>query len=1051
MDVNELFKTIQEACLPAIWSQGVTLTRSGAVFVQDSATPEEIVLRVVSSTRPVSPRVTLALKDLDWYCDCGDRNDPCAHVAGAVIAAKKGELKVRVAPQGTNGASTDRSSGAGNAGSGASVGGERRPFGDRMSQTSADANLARYVSYRFKRTPAGLSFERVLVSGADEAPITGSLLSTVSGTQSGRIPGAKLSATKADFLADSILKQGRGPATGVLARDTLVNLLSCLEDSPNVTLDGQPVRTSRQPVGLRTRLVDDGEGFRLQRYQATEGCESLGNGVLLERDIIKPLQATKLSPEESRLLEGEGQYVARKDAGRFVTDVLPELQKKTPVEIQTTRLPRVIEVPPRMLLQLERDRDAPEALNVLAKLVYGDPPVAQVHTDTLALVHLDRPTGDKIPDIVRRDPVAERQLMHKLKSELNFQAGRRVQYHGQDAVRWVKNLKGWETTGNGYAAFLPNRTLTPHLKATDRGFTVEVSASPRHSEGQPDSKPHPSAEADAAITHESLALGSRVDPARMFRAWREGAEFVPLLDGGWAPLPLDWLKMYGKRIEDMLAAKNAQGDLPAHTLPQLAALCDDMGVTAPLSLSRLKESFENFDRIPESKLPEGLRADLRLYQRKGVNWLSFMRDSKLGALLADDMGLGKTLQALCSVQGRTLVVAPTSVLYNWQTEVEKFRPNLRTCVYYGPGRRIDANADVLLTTYTLLRLDLETLANEHWGTIVLDEAQTIKNPDSQVARAAHKLHGDFRIALSGTPIENRLDDLWSQFQFLNPGLLGTREEFREDFIAPIGKGDANAAARLRNKTKPFILRRLKRSVAPELPPRTETVLRCELSESERNLYDSLLIASRKEVLAELEAGGSIMAALEVLLRLRQACCHPALVPGQQAEHSSKLDLLLETLEESLEQGHRSLIFSQWTSYLDLIQRELEAKGIRFSRIDGSTQNRQDLVNEFQNEGGPSVMLISLKAGGTGLTLTAADHIFIMDPWWNPAVEDQAADRAHRIGQKNPVLIHRLVAQDSVEERVLLLQKKKTELAGAVLDGTGAALTLTRDDLMSLLQ
>ena len=439
-----------------------------------------------------------------------------------------------------------------------------------------------------------------------------------------------------------------------------------------------------------------------------------------------------------------------------------------------------------------------------------------------------------------------------------------------------------------------------------------------------------------------------------------------------------------------------------------------------------------------------------------MEWLRFLGGLGLGALLADDMGLGKTLQALCVFPertqakrsegtpgvGRTLVVCPTSVLSSWSSQIAQFRPGLKTSLYHGAGRRLDDDADVTLTTYAILRLDRELLAARDWTTVVLDEAQTIKNPDSQVAQAAHELRAGVRLALSGTPIENRLDDLWSQFRFLNPGLLGSRRDFNESF--------ARSPAELRARLKPFILRRLKKDVAPELPPRTEIVLHCELSATERELYDALLSTTRAEVVAELGQGGSVIRALEALLRLRQACCHNNLVPGQApTASSSKVDLLLETLRESIDYGHRALVFSQWTSFLDLIEPRLAEAGLAWERLDGTTKDRAGVVERFQRPDGPPVMLLSLKAGGVGLTLTAADHIFLMDPWWNPAVEDQAADRAHRIGQVNPVLIQRLIAKDTVEDRILVLQKKKLEIAGAVLHDAEGALKLTREDLLDL--
>ncbi len=459
---------------------------------------------------------------------------------------------------------------------------------------------------------------------------------------------------------------------------------------------------------------------------------------------------------------------------------------------------------------------------------------------------------------------------------------------------------------------------------------------------------------------------------------------------------------------------------------------------------------KGFEAVPAAALPDDLTATLRAYQRRGVDWLSFLRDAKMGALLADDMGLGKTLQTISALRGRALVVAPRSVIDNWEAEIRRFRPSLRVWVYHGPGRRFDARADVTLTTYAVLRLDADALSKERWDTVVIDEAQAIKNPSSQTARAAYGLRGEFRVALSGTPVENRLEELWSLFHFTNPGLLGGRGDFDERYASPVASGDPDATARLRARVRPFMLRRLKRDVAPELPARTEVVLRVELDDSERAVYDAVRAATRDEVVEALRGGGNALVALEALLRLRQAACHAGLVPGQRADGSSKVSCLVDALETAAAEGHRALVFSQWTSLLDRVEPHLEEAGVSFTRLDGSTRDRGAVVEEFQSEGGPTAMLVSLKAGGTGLNLTAADHVFMLDPWWNPAVEDQAADRAHRIGQRRAVTVYRLVARDTVEERILSLQTKKRALAEAALDGADPAATLTRDDLFELL-
>jgi SNF2 family DNA or RNA helicase len=416
------------------------------------------------------------------------------------------------------------------------------------------------------------------------------------------------------------------------------------------------------------------------------------------------------------------------------------------------------------------------------------------------------------------------------------------------------------------------------------------------------------------------------------------------------------------------------------------------------------------------------------------------------------MGLGKTLQTICAMRGRTLVVSPKSVVYNWAEEIARFRPGLKTAIYHGTEREIDRTADVTLTTYAVLRLDVDHLADEEWDVVVLDEAQAIKNETSQTARAAFQLRGKFRVALSGTPVENRLEELWSIMHFANPGLLGGRSDFQERYNGPIAAGEPQAAKRLRSKIRPFVLRRMKREVLPELPPRSEAVLHVELDETERSIYDAVRVATKKDVAAKLAqgGGGSVLVALEALLRLRQAACHPELVPGQHAESSSKIERLLEALEEAASDGHKALVFSQWTGLLDLVEPHLHNARIRFTRLDGSTRDRGAVVNEFQSEGGPPVMLVSLKAGGTGLNLTAADHVFLLDPWWNPAVEDQAADRAHRIGQDRPVMVYRMVAKDTVEERIFALPAKKRALADVALGDADHAGGITKDELLALL-
>ncbi len=632
-----------------------------------------------------------------------------------------------------------------------------------------------------------------------------------------------------------------------------------------------------------------------------------------------------------------------------------------------------------------------------------------------------------------RDEATEKRLARRLLRELNLVPGIRADFLGEEAVQFVRRLERWERRPGDPALeyFRLAAPLEPRLRVSGSEFDLRFESTLDEPAGR-------------------RAGAPRADPRRVLQAWREGASLVPLLEGGWAPLPIGWLEQHGDRVSDLLAAREVDGRLPRCALPDLARLCEELEQPPPVECAGLRRVVDGFEGIPDAELPDDLAAELRHYQHDGVRWLMFMRETGLGALLADDMGLGKTLQALCAIRGRTLVVSPTSVLHNWADEIRRFRPGLSHCLYHGPGRKLDVAADVTLTTYALLRLDADRLAREQWGTVVLDEAQAIKNPDSQVAAAAFRLDAEFKLALTGTPVENRLDELWSQFHFINRGLLGGRADFQERYAGPIAAGQAEAARKLRDRIRPFVLRRLKQEVAPELPPRTDVVLRCELTPEERTVYDTIRLATLENVVSKLGEGGGVLAALEALLRLRQAACHSGLVPGHQADSSSKLALLLESLDNVVAEEHKAIVFSQWTALLDLAEPKLRESGIEFTRLDGSTRDRAAVVRRFQDAAGPPVMLISLKAGGTGLNLTAADHVFLLDPWWNPAVEDQAADRAHRIGQDKPVMVYRLVAEDTVEERILALQERKREIAAAALGQADRAAAITREELLELL-
>ena len=449
--------------------------------------------------------------------------------------------------------------------------------------------------------------------------------------------------------------------------------------------------------------------------------------------------------------------------------------------------------------------------------------------------------------------------------------------------------------------------------------------------------------------------------------------------------------------------------------------------------------------------PRLLRAELREYQKAGVAFLQNLREHDAGAVLADDMGLGKTLQTIAHLcveidSGRadkpSLIVAPTSLVGNWQRELGKFAPSLEVCVLHGPQRatRRDAarKADVCITTYPVLLRDEEYFHAQDYHYVILDEAQTIKNHRSRAHKSVRELSSAHRICLSGTPIENGLEELWSLFDFLMPGLLGNETAFRQFYRIPIEQHkDEQRLTALRAQVSPYILRRLKKEVAKELPEKTEIVRAVEMRGKQRELYESIRVAAHQDVrstIRKLGVAGSTLKILEALMKLRQLCCDPRLVKSEAARfvrESAKYDLFFELVESSLQAGHRILVFSQFTSMLSLLAQGLTERSIRYLILTGATQNRQKPVDAFER-GDADVFLISLKAGGTGLNLVSADTVIHYDPWWNPAAQDQATDRAYRIGQKRPVFVYNLVIAGSVEERMLGLQQRKRELAHSVL-------------------
>ncbi len=562
--------------------------------------------------------------------------------------------------------------------------------------------------------------------------------------------------------------------------------------------------------------------------------------------------------------------------------------------------------------------------------------------------------------------------------------------------------------------------------------------------------------------------GATAQLPELLAALHRGQRVIDLGDGGFGLLPEEWLRQYatigamGCAVDGAIRFNSAQaGLLDALLAAQPEIHCDAV-------VTQIREGLKRFERVEPAAQPDGFNGTLRGYQREGLGWLQFLQRFGFGGCLADDMGVGKTAQVLALLETRrelrkmqqlskpSIAVVPKSLVFNWRQEAERFTPQLRVVDHTGLDRDVGqiANCDLVLTTYGTLRRDIAELQEIAFDYVILDEAQAVKNAQTDSAKAVRLLRGDHRLAMSGTPVENHIGELWSLFEFLNPGLLGASSLFKA--IGTNGRSiDDATLAIIQRGVRPFILRRTKEDVARDLPTKTEQTIYCELEPRERKLYNQLLRHYRDALLPQISRQGvakTRIQVLEALLRLRQAACHPGLIDaGQRAKSSAKLDLLFEQLEEVLAEGHKALVFSQFTSLLDLVRQRLDAMRIPHEYLHGRTRDRAAPVERFQTMPDVKVFLISLKAGGVGLNLTAADYVFILDPWWNPAAEAQAIDRTHRIGQQRRVFAYRLIARDTVEEKVLELQKTKRALADAILGGSTSLVTgLGREEIELLL-
>ena len=771
-----------------------------------------------------------------------------------------------------------------------------------------------------------------------------------------------------------------------------------------------------------------------------------------ERTFVRP---TATSGAALMLLRVGSVHVPSDEVASFCRDVLPQLRGELDLVEKSVKLPPVRTCMGTPVITLD-EREAGLVVGLRFSYAVGDAEPHEFDAGTGVRVFAQDLHGE--PMLWQRDETFEQEWTDDLSKRV--EAALPAELGTDDALDFlIDHLPALEQAG----ARVLGREALLRLNPTSKRITASVRLS-------------------SGLDWFGLRVMMRageidVDLNDVIAAWRDGARHVRLDSGELARLPMQWLNQHMGALSDLMELGNQREDgvfeVSRFLVPSFASLVGDQ-LSQDKNWRALVTTLTEFDGVHEQPPPAGLKAELRSYQQHGLDWMATLRNLGFGACLADDMGLGKTIQALALLLGEvesgraankpSLVVAPTSVVQNWESEIRRFAPELKVMSLRTTSRaervaRLEqiGDFDVVLTSYALLRLDKDTLTKHRFHYVVLDEAQAIKNPNSQTAKAARAMGANHRLTLTGTPLENNLLELWSQFEFLMPGFFGSRARFVRRYGAFQRDTDGRQSLeQLRARLRPFLLRRLKSEVDQELPPVTEITLRCTLGKQQRKLYEQIRTTYRARVLGMVEDVGverASLGVLEALLRLRQAACHPGLLPFDEAQsvlESAKTKMFMNTLQQLLDEGRRVLVFSQWTSMLRLLRTELEDQGVTYAYMDGSTRDRGEVIDRFQNPDGPPVFLISLKAGGVGLNLTAADTVIIHDPWWNPAAEQQASDRAHRIGQTKPVMVLRLVAEDTVEDLILALQERKRALVRSAIEVDGAGVKdLSRDDLEAI--
>ena len=835
---------------------------------------------------------------------------------------------------------------------------------------------------------------------------------------------------------------GETPAMLQLEAKDFASLLPVLAGHPNITLGrSTPVTVTITPMALPVRATLEASGEIVFTLRGQPSSLALVGDWAWRNHALQPLA---LPGGLKDILRGPVR-INRQQVPTFLSQHWPQLAAAGALEANFQLADFTLEQqPPRFLLEL---RGGLTQLHGRLQCAYGSRIMTLGVTDADETVWLPDPA---VPTrYSTRDTGAERGALARLQRNGFTAPDSQGKFHlaGQNAVlnflarEFPKLQREWSVTLDEQ---LENRTLR-NLERVEPQFQITPSGVQWF---------------DLGVVF-AASSGEKFAAADIQRLILSGQNHTRLANGKMAVIDTGAVEELQEVLLDCAPQQHAQGyrisNAQVGFLEATLRQHNGWKVQAPAAW-RERAAGQSGEAKLECPPLGDLETVLRPYQKQGVAWLCFLRTNGFGGILADEMGLGKTLQTLaflrnCRAHASAetkpyLIVCPTSLVYNWLAEMKKFTPSLKALALHGPDRHalFDqlAQSDIVITSYALIRRDAERYREFEFDTAVLDEAQHIKNRQTQNAQAVKAIRSKHRLVLTGTPLENSVLDLWSIFDFLMPGYLGTAKDFHERYELPIAREkDAAAQQRLARRLRPFMLRRLKLDVASDLPAKLEQVSYCELTPDQRGVYQQVIEASRKEVLEAVGAQGlakSRMVVLSALLRLRQICCDLRLLKLENvnpANASGKLDMFEELLEEVIDGGHRVLVFSQFVSMLTLLKERLGEAGIEYCYLDGSTTDRGAVVEKFQQAGGVPVFLISLKAGGVGLNLTGADTVIHFDPWWNPAVEDQATDRAHRIGQTKVVTSYKLITRDTVEEKILLLQNRKREVIQATLGGEEA--------------